>query len=183
MGEARRHFDLMVRWAKGHGLPLRFPAERVDFRWVPAVGAPGDSTASSDHCLGLTTVQWTEDPRVGLASRKYQATVWTKDTLPEIPFRGVTAHELGHLWMMTEGITDLQPEECEGVCELLAFLYYKSLGSEEGDRYARRIETNPDPIYGEGFRQVFRIFETAGMTAICKSLATTRRLPPGKRGR
>ena len=75
--------------------------------------------------------------------------------LPTPLFQGIIAHELGHVWMVTQGITTLAPWVEEGLCELLAHRYYTYLNTPESRHYALySIQQNPHPIYGEGFREV-----------------------------
>jgi len=76
--------------------------------------------------------------------------------LPPLRFQGVVAHELGHVWLAVHCIA-LPPAMEEGFCELIAYRYYIDLQTEEARRYAQDIETNPDPLYGGGFRSVRQV--------------------------
>lgn len=85
--------------------------------------------------------------------------------LEPLLFQGVAAHELGHVWLAVHRIS-LPADLEEGFCELLAHRFYSDLGTEEGLRYAREIESNPDPLYGGGFRYLRERLVQGGLERI-----------------
>lgn len=92
--------------------------------------------------------------------------------LTPIRFQGVVAHEFGHVWLAVHRISvPLWVEE--GFCELLAHRLYIESNTEEGARYAREIETNPDPLYGDGFRRLHAAVGTGGLARVIRE----RRFP------
>jgi hypothetical protein len=97
--------------------------------------------------------------------------------LPAVLFQGVTAHELGHVWLIVHNINDLPSWAEEGFCELLAYRYYQELQTVESRYYAQGTVRNPDPIYGEGFRRVKVLSDTHGFPRFLEILQSTKRLP------
>ncbi|HLG75302.1 MAG TPA: protein DA1 [Ktedonobacteraceae bacterium] len=97
--------------------------------------------------------------------------------LPETLFRGVTIHELGHVWLIVHGIVQLPTWAEEGFCELLTYRYYGSLQTAESRYHAEGIERNADPVYGEGFRRMRALAEKMGWSRFIETLQTTKRLP------
>ena len=66
----------------------------------------------------------------------------------------VFSHELGHDWMQEyyPSVTDLKIKE--GFSEYCAYMVNKSYHQESMNQ---RIKNNPDPIYGDGFRTIYKI--------------------------
>ena len=98
--------------------------------------------------------------------------------LPAVLFQGVTAHELGHVWLIVHGIENLSNWGEEGFCEYLSHRYYCDLNIPESHYHAMCIESNPNPIYGEGFRRVRGMADSLGFPHFLEILRTTKRLPP-----
>lgn len=71
--------------------------------------------------------------------------------LPWPRFDGVVAHELGHVWVAQNDLHFDKVEE-EGVCELIAYHWYKRHAYLGATRLAEDIENRNDSIYGKGFR-------------------------------
>ena len=97
--------------------------------------------------------------------------------LPEMLFRAVTVHELGHVWLVVQGVHDLPTWAKEGFCELLSYRYYQELNTPESNYHAQAIERNPDPIYGDGFRRMRLLADKYGFSRLLTTLQTTKNLP------
>jgi hypothetical protein len=98
--------------------------------------------------------------------------------LPAQLFQGITIHELGHVWLVVHGLQGRLPLWAEeGFCELLAYRFYQLHPSQETAYYARGIEENHDPIYGDGFRRVRAIAERSGFAHLLTTLRVEKRLP------
>jgi hypothetical protein len=98
--------------------------------------------------------------------------------LPEMLFRGVTVHELGHVWLVVQGIRNLSPQAEEGFCELLSYRYYQEQNTPESNYHAQTIEHNQDHTYGDGFRYVHMLAQKYGFPRLLAELQTTKTLPP-----
>jgi hypothetical protein len=97
--------------------------------------------------------------------------------MPPALFQGVVAHELGHAWLHINTLTRLSQKDEEGFCELMSFAYYSGLGTDDSRYRMKCIEENPDPIYGEGFREVRAIQRRYGFVEFIRLLEGTRRMP------
>ena len=60
--------------------------------------------------------------------------------LPSTLFQGVTIHELGHVWLIVQGISNLPAWAEEGFCELLSYRYYTQANTPESRYRASAIE-------------------------------------------
>ena len=77
--------------------------------------------------------------------------------LPKIQFAGVLAHEMLHAWQHEKGIS-LPSMYTEGFCNLGSYLVYTSIDTELSRYFMKRLEENPHPIYGDGFRKVLEVY-------------------------
>jgi hypothetical protein len=97
--------------------------------------------------------------------------------LPKTLFRGVVAHELGHVWLKMNDVEGLENQAEEGFCELLSFRLYMQIDTLESRYYAIGMEQNPDPLYGAGFRKIRNIALAGGFEPLLVSLRVNKRLP------
>ncbi len=97
--------------------------------------------------------------------------VYVLEGLPKERMEYVMAHELGHDWLVTyfPGIRD--PAVREGFAEYVGWLYNRLHGRDELNR---RIESNTDPVYGQGFRMVKAIADKEGFEGLKKFLNSRR---------
>lgn len=87
--------------------------------------------------------------------------------LPDVVFRQVFAHELGHAVMYDRGITRVPLTVAEGMAEYFAHIYLTRDGASAAEhRLAAHVATNPDPIYGEGFRAVCGAIDRFGFRTV-----------------
>ena len=147
---AAREFDEAISWFKGTGVPFHWTLRDIQLSLTANVPTNRHTISAGQRRLGLTEVRWIEN---GLG-RRYTISVTMQLSLPSLLYRGVAAHELGHVWLLTSGLSHLRDEDAEGFCELISYLYYRSLITPEAAQNARRIRDNPDPIYGGGFRNI-----------------------------
>ena len=93
--------------------------------------------------------------------------IYVLDHLPRARMEHVIAHELAHDWMTAYYPGIREDWIKEGVAEYIAWRYnqYKKRGTLN-----RRIENNPDPIYGEGFRRIRNLVKNRGFGGLKKFL-------------
>jgi len=142
--QARPVVRRVVRWAEGLGLVLH-PAFVLRVALIDRPERPGH--------MGSTVL------RRRVRGRRVHTRVLEVRILrglPELVFGGVVAHELAHVWSALRRWR-LHPWAEEGFGELLAYRFYCDDGSPPARFLARRIEVNPDPIYGGGFRRMRRL--------------------------
>ncbi|MBA2395138.1 MAG: protein DA1 [Ktedonobacteraceae bacterium] len=171
---AKPVFSQLIRWVGAQG--LRYNNLPINLELCDRTKLAhylGEHTPM--HSLGATMS--TTYMQAGRPLRTEVRGVAVLHGLPSTLFQGVTIHELGHVWLVVQGISNLPTWAEEGFCELLSYRYYSQLDTPEGRYHATAIERNPDPVYGEGFRRVRAIVDATGFPRFIESLQTTKRLP------
>lgn len=136
---------------KGLDLPENIPVEVVDAAHIARM--------ANDHIINPLRYGLTVSARAnGFFSSKMSHHVYIIDYLHKVIFGGTLAHELLHVWQNEHNIK-LPPQYCEGFCNLGSYLLYTSLDNDMTQVLTESMMQNPDPIYGDGFREVKRIFE------------------------
>lgn len=134
-------------------LPGRVPVEVVDPDRIVKLSR---NNYGGRYPSGLTV-----SGGIGLFGAKMNHKVYMLDYQHKVVFGGVLAHELLHVWQ-NEHRVSLPPKYCEGFCNLGTYLFYSYLDNELSKKRAEKMMQEPDPIYGDGFREVKQIFETEG---------------------
>jgi hypothetical protein len=78
--------------------------------------------------------------------------------LPMVHTSYILAHELCHVWFVIARFPELQPIVEEGMCELLSYLWLRSINTLESRYWMHRIDNNQNLIYGNGFQQARKNF-------------------------
>lgn len=84
--------------------------------------------------------------------------IYIFNMMSRLHFAGVLAHELLHVWINEKGYSLNHADE-EGICNLGSYLLYTAANSKATKIHLKRMEENPDPVYGEGYRKVKRLFD------------------------
>jgi hypothetical protein len=79
--------------------------------------------------------------------------------LPATQFGSVLAHEMGHSWLAGCPRGGRTRQDEEGLCELVASWWLLRRGGPLARSLLDSMRSNPDPIYGEGFRRARRATE------------------------
>ncbi|MBI2240136.1 MAG: protein DA1 [Magnetospirillum gryphiswaldense] len=90
--------------------------------------------------------------------------------LPWPIFEKVLAHELGHVWVAANGMCELAPQDEEGFCELLSYLWLTERGSLGKDMLLTGISESADPVYGAGFRNIHQRYALNGLPHIISQM-------------
>jgi hypothetical protein len=173
--EARPLFRQLIRWVSGQGLRynnLRLNLELCESAKLARHLQESGPTRSLGATMGSVTRN--QDGQVVLSSITGVAVL---QGLPSTLFQGVTIHELGHVWLMVQGVLSLPLWAEEGFCELLAHRYYTEIDTLESRYHATSIELRTNPIYGEGFRRIRILADTTGFQRFITVLQTRKTLP------
>ncbi len=172
--EAKPLFSQAIHWVSSQGLTynnLRLGLELCDREKLAQFLHRHDLA----HALGATTSRsYTQNGKV---THVEVSGVAVLQGLPAVLFQGVTVHELGHVWLIVQGIHDLPLWAEEGFCELLSYRYYNDLHTAESMFHGTNIEKNPDHTYGDGFRRIHALSEALTFPRFIEILRTTKHLP------
>ncbi len=100
-------------------------------------------------------------------------TIYILHGLPKLEFKGVLAHELLHVWLNEREIK-LSHQQTEGFCNLGSQLIYKKEASRLADILLERLESNPDPNYGKGFRKMKKKLDKTGWAKLLHEVSGGR---------
>ena len=101
-------------------------------------------------------------------------TVNVKSALPEIEFDMVAAHELTHAWFYLNSIQESK-KVTEGIAELNAYWLLSKLQSPVAEILMKKVSTNPDRVYGDGFREAYHRERKLGWGEISNQLLKSNR--------
>ncbi len=87
--------------------------------------------------------------------------------LPRLVFEGVLAHELLHVWLNERPESrERTPAEVEGFCNLASALIYGQEQTPMAQYLLERLHSDPDPVYGDGYRQQQAFVQRHGWQAM-----------------
>jgi hypothetical protein len=142
-------------WSYGIRLPNRVRVQLTPLEEL--AGCQGDTTwvqhAGTARVLGL---------RVAVG-------------LPATLFGAVLAHEMGHAWLAGCPARRTQAED-EGLCELLASWWLRHRGGRLASHLLSSMGQDPDPLYGDGYRDAVRRAGGLRPEAVVRRVASTGRL-------
>lgn len=95
---------------------------------------------------------------MGLFFKHFSHRIYLFDYLPKIQFAGVLAHEMLHVWQNERSIS-LSSKYTEGFCNVGSYVVYSSINTELSRCLIKQLEEDPDPVYGDGFREVVNVFK------------------------
>jgi hypothetical protein len=106
---------------------------------------------------------------LGGKKQRFQHIIYMLTHLTKIEFAGTLAHEMLHAWQVQNEI-HLPPKWCEGLCNMGSFLMYNTLASSLTTIYLKALHESPDPVYGDGFREVYSRFEELDWGGLIKNI-------------
>jgi hypothetical protein len=173
--EAQPLFRQAIQWTGQQGLRynnLSLQLEIVDRAKLDRY--LNESGVTEPHSLGITM---SETHIInGRITSTHVNGVAVLTGLPELLFRGVVIHELGHVWLVVQEVQRLPSWQEEGFCELLSYRFYSEMHTREAQYRAENIERNPNAVYGGGFRRMHEYVNKRGFPALLYELQQTKRL-------
>jgi len=134
--------------------------EQIEFELVSRLELTEQVGRSNTDHFGLIhyekTTTWTL-----LTEREF--TIYLIEGQPSRHFMSVAAHELMHVWLYLNAPDNGDPALVEGSCNYAAFLVLQQLQDEMAGYVIEQLQSDPDPIYGEGFRRVKKLVDNRGV--------------------
>ena len=119
-----------------------------------------------NHALGATVFQGNE-----------VINILVLHDLPFVRFGATVAHEVMHAYMTQNRFGRVPSQVAEGLCQLLAYAWVIRQEGILATAERRQIEENPDPIYGDGFRQAYEAVRRVGVLRTLATVKHQHRLP------
>ena len=148
------------------GIPKNIPLNLVDLNGLKQQ-SDGMYNASS---RGFTRSNRYTQPNGQLRT---DHTIYILSGLPMIEFTAILAHEMLHVWLFSQKIV-LSDRETEGFCNLGAMLVLQRSGTPFSRILLKKLETNPDPVYGNGFRIMRKKVNRLGWDGLLEELSQGR---------
>jgi len=104
-----------------------------------------------------------------LTRRKFIHNIYMLTHLNSVEFEGSLAHLMLHAWQIQNNI-NMSPKMTEGLCNLGCYLIWIKMASSLAKIYLHNIHENPCPIYGDGFREMFEMYEEFGWAELIKAV-------------
>lgn len=104
---------------------------------------------------------------------KFSHHIYMLSYLPRIEFAATLAHEILHVWQIENGI-QLPPLKCEGLCNIGSYMIYENMSAQKASYYKKNLMESPDPIYGDGFRLMYGIYEQCGLEELFERAKTNK---------
>lgn len=116
----------------------------------------GDSYSVSMR--GFSNIQ-SETVRKGRTQRSTSSyTIYILSGAPREYIESTIAHELMHIWLYQNTHNEHASELEEGSCNFISYLYLKKVNSKIAEEIISQLMNDPDPVYGNGFRKVHKLF-------------------------
>jgi len=157
---------------------LRENGMEVDMSKVPVIITDRKTLnriAQSDNPQQQGFYYW-ETETTGDKSRLKKSMIYMIKGLPRRNAEGILAHEMGHVWMVQSGITELPLWLNEGTASYASYLALKQHSDKLADLLIENIRDDPDEVYGEGFRRVLKYAEKKGTKKLLKALKEKGRI-------
>ena len=147
------------------------PVQLVDKPTLGRLTGHGDVQTE----MGLAHYQYSKNLTGQIRDRKH--IIYILHGLPERTFEGVAAHEMMHVWTNLNAPKTPAPRLNEGISNCASFWIYSRHRDQMAEYLIRNLRENPDPVYGEGFRQVQRYIRKKGLRSLLEHLKNSATMP------
>jgi Protein DA1 len=134
--------------------------------WVELVSAEKLRGIAGNHALGVTVSRGEE-----------VINLQVRQDLPLLKFGTTVTHEMMHSYMTQNGFGEVPDRIAEGMCQLLAYAWVIRQDGILAAAERRQIEENPDPVYGDGFREAREAVRRVGVRRTLTTVKLRHRLP------
>lgn len=127
--------------------------------------------SATGNIHGYTRTAQRHIPQYGLI---LEHSIHILNGMPRLAFMGVLAHELLHVWIHENNLKHLQPMQVEGFCNLATALIYQQAATPADQELAtvllKRLQEDPDPTYGDGYRLMVKHLDTLGWPGLLAAM-------------
>ena len=95
--------------------------------------------------------------------------IFVLDMLPKLDFESVLAHEYLHVWLYMNKL-DYGSTTSEGFCNIAKALIYEDKGGKFSEIQLKKMNDDPDPNYGRGYRIMKKCLDYYGWKKFIKMI-------------
>ncbi|MBA4317591.1 MAG: hypothetical protein C0412_04245, partial [Flavobacterium sp.] len=118
--------------------------------------APEYTSNMQGYCYSETKSEYSNN----IMTRKFtNHIIYVLTGLSAAAFESVIAHELMHVWLYDYTKNEHTDRIREGACNYISYLYLNSMLVKSAADFIRKLEANPDPVYGGGLREIKNRFQ------------------------
>jgi hypothetical protein len=92
--------------------------------------------------------------------------IYVLNGIPALSLEVIIAHELMHAWLAENTTGKHPPDEIEGSCNYISYLYLLTSTDPEAKFYIKRMELNSDPVYGKGYLKIKKRFQSKPLSTL-----------------
>lgn len=97
--------------------------------------------------------------------------------MPREMFEVVAIHELCHAWLFYNHFYGLPEKVEEGICVLAEYLWLQKLTTPEANYRKNNILKDPDPVYGQGFRNALKATQKHSLGKMLQYVQKNKKFP------
>jgi hypothetical protein len=101
-----------------------------------------------------------------LQRKTFEHKIYVLNGIPSINLEAIIAHELMHSWTFQNTKNNQSSEVSEGSCNYISYLYLLGSSNPDVQYMLKRMEQNPDPIYGRGYLKIKERFGGQPLSAL-----------------
>lgn len=147
---------------------------------IHLIGRDEMQRLSGHHSQGLRGfTDYREEYRVFGKSYDRRMDMYLLYGMPRMELISTIAHELGHVWQFNHGRFKNERAWNEGSCNYTAYLVLGAYPGRESAFFRTSLTRDDDDVYGQGFRRVKNLAETAGRKEWLHYLARSADFPSG----
>ncbi len=168
-----RDFDAALRTVvhKLNSMGIRLDPNRIKISGVDRnylrKNAPGYSENMQGYCHSESEREFSNN---SLTRKVTNHMIYVLTGLSAAAFESVLAHELMHVWLYEFTKNDHSDKIREGSCNYISFLYLNSMLVKTAADFIRKLENNPDPVYGGGYREIKNKFQGKSLSELLSFL-------------
>lgn len=105
-----------------------------------------------------------------------QFDIFVLNMIPQIYIETTLAHELMHVWLEQNTHNKHSDDLEEGSCHFIAYKYLNLLNNSDSENLTKFMMNDISPVYGEGFRKVFTVFNNRYLVELLNYLKNNKTL-------
>ena len=150
---------------------LQFGSDPITIRGVNRNQLRNTANEYSKNIMGHCNSQSEVMTANGVVTaKKTKHDIVVLEGIPQVLMESVIAHELMHAWIYDNINSKQSPQIIEGSCNYIGYVYLKTLPAGQSEEFIKMMNADPDPVYGDGFRNIKSKFDGLPLHVFLNSL-------------